>query len=248
MLLAALVSAGRGLGQTQAEAGSEEKARRALARAQQATGGRAKLESIRDLTRTADLVQADSGTKARQVLRVIAPRVIHLTSELSPGLRITAFSDGTRSWATSPWGTDDPLPAWQAKAAVQDLIRQLEFLLLSDRDPERTLDFFERTEVQGRLAEGIRIVDKHAGEVKLWIDAASGEPLKLEYPRILASGRGPLVTDHFSDLRDVAGIRMPTRISSFSDGVPYMETIVAKVEYNTGLRLADLARIDAPAR
>jgi hypothetical protein len=247
VLLATIVSAGRGSTQTQAEAGSKEKAQRVLARAQQAMGGRAKLESIRDLTRTAELVQSDGGTKAAQVLRIIAPHVIHLTSELGPGLKMTAFFDGTRSWATSPWGNDEPLVDWQAKAAAQDLVRELEFLLLSDRDPDRTLDYLERTDVQGKPAEGIRIVDKQAGEVKLWIDAASGEPVKLEYPRIVARGRGPLVTDLFSDVRDVGGIRMPFKISTLSDGAPYMDTVVVKMEYNTGLTVAELARKDAPA-
>lgn len=154
-----------------------------------------------------------------------------------------------------PWGRfpsldrlpEQEYPAWQAKAAAQDLVRQLEFLLLSDRDPERTLDSFQRTEVQGKPAESVRIVDKHVGEVKLFIDAASGEPLQLEYRRILARGQGPVVTDRFSDFRDVGGMRTPFKISSFSDGVPYMDTAVEKVEYNTGLTLADLARKDAPA-
>lgn len=250
VLLAAVASAGRGLGQTKAEAGSEDKARRALAHAQQAVGGRAKLESIRDITRTVDLVQADSATKARQVLRIITPGTIHLMSEMGPGIQITAFFDGTRSWATSPWGSDDPLPAWQANAAAQDLFRQLELLLLSDRVPERTLDSFERTVLQGKPAESIRIVDKRAGEMKLWVDAATGAPLQLEYRRIVANGQGPVVIDRFSDLRDVGGIKTPFKISTVADGVPYMDTTVAKVEYNTGLTLADLAKKDekpAPA-
>lgn len=245
---AALVSAGGDEGQAKPEAGGQESARRVLSRAQGAVGGRAKLESIRDLTRTAELVQAEGGAKAQQVLRIIAPRVIHLTSEMATGMKITAFFDGTSSWATSPWGTDDPLPPWQAKAAGQDLVRQLEFLLLSDRDPERALDSFERVDVQGKTGESIRIVDKQAGDMKLWIDAASGEPLKIEYHRIVARGQGPVVTDHFSDFREVGGIRTPFKISSFSDGRPYMDTVVTKVEYNTGLTLADLARKEAPAR
>jgi hypothetical protein len=251
VLLAAVASAGRGLGQTKAEAGSEDKARRALAHAQQAVGGRAKLESIRDITRTVDLEQADSATKARQVLRIITPGAIHLMSEMGPGIKITAFFDGTRSWATSPWGADDPLPAWQAKAAAQDLLRQLEILLLSDRDPERTVDSFERTELQGKPAESIRIVDKNAGEVKLWVDAASGVPMQIEYRRIVDRGQAPVITDRFSDLRDVGGLKMPFRISTVADGVPYMDQTVAKVEYNTGLTLADLAKKDekpAPAQ
>jgi hypothetical protein len=53
-------------------------------------GGRAKLESIRDLTRTAEMVQSESGSKAVQVLRIIAPRVIHLTSEHGGEIRRAA--------------------------------------------------------------------------------------------------------------------------------------------------------------
>ena len=184
------------------------------------------------------------------MLRIITPGAIHLMSEMAPGMKITAFFDGTRSWATSPWGSDDPLPAWQAKAAAQDLVRQLELLLLSDRVPERTVDSFERTDLQGKPAESIRIVDKSVGEMKLWVDAATGAPLQLEYRRIVAQGQGPVVIDRFSDIRDVGGLKTPFRISTVADGVPYMDTTVAKVEYNTGLTLADLAKKDekpAPA-
>ena len=152
---------------------NEAKARGILVHAQQAAGGRAKLESIRDFTRTAVLEQTGSGGNAQQILRVIAPRVIHLTSDVG-GAKIAAFFDGTRSWAVSPLGSNDPLPPWQAAAADLDLFRQIEFLLLSDRLPQRTLELLERAEIHGRQADGIRIADQRGSDVKPWIDAGSG--------------------------------------------------------------------------
>jgi hypothetical protein len=220
-------------------------ARRILEQAQQSAGGRAKLTTVRDLTRTADLLQAGTASKAQQIVKVIMPRTIRLFSEVN-GVTITAFSDGTRGWATSPWGVDEVLPAWQLKSAHLDMLRQPEVLLTIDSRPEMTIEPLERRELDTGPADGIRITSNEAPELSLWVDVKSGEPVRLEFVRPAAKGRGAFVVERYSDFRTVGGIRTPFKTSLLNDGVPYMDTLVTKVEYNTGLTLDALNHKDPP--
>jgi hypothetical protein len=220
------------------------KARRALERAQQAAGGRARLLAVRDITRVADLTQASSGVKATQTLRIVLPDAIHLVNEAGPAT-ITAFVDPTRSWATSPWGVESPLPDWQARAARLDLLRELECLLVADADRKNTLDWIEQREFGGQRAEAIRIASPGAGEVTLFVDLATGDPLGVAYERPVDRGKGSLVIDHFSDFRKAGALRVPFKITTTNDGLPYMVSDITKIAYNSGLRVDDLARMPA---
>lgn len=218
-------------------------AQRILERAQQAAGGRAKLTSLRDITRTLELAQAGTPSKSRQVLKVIVPGAIHLANDVN-GIAITAFSDGKRSWVSSPWGSDDPLPEWQQKAANLDLMRQLEILLVSDTRPELTIEPVDRRNLDSGPADGVRVTSKNGADVTVWIDVKSGDPVRLEYLRPVAQGKSPSVVERFSEFRVVDGIRTPFKVSTLSDGIPYMDTVVEKLEYNTGLDVEALAKKD----
>jgi len=225
---------------------SRTRAVSALVRAQRFAGGSSQIQAIRDITRTVELVQARTGAKARQTIQIILPRTLRLTN--STGVQITAFFDGLKGWVQTPWGIDDPLPGWQARAAEQDVFKQLEVLLIVDRQAEVQLAWVEPGGSQEPDADCIEVTSKVGGTVRLWIDAKTGEPIRLEYPRITSRGPGPRVSDSYSDYRVVQGIRVPFRISSVEDGNAYMETLVTSIEYNKGLRFDDLARLEPAKR
>jgi hypothetical protein len=221
------------------------KAISALSRAQEALGGLHRLQAIRDITRVVEMEHHQSGSKAQETVQIIFPTTIRLTTESDLG-EITAFFDGTTGWCQTQWGIDDPLPQWQTRAAQQDLFRQLESLLQSNHDPERTVEFVERGEVDAKPADVLQVSSQQGGAIRLWIDVASGDVLKLEYPRLVPRGKGPVASDFFSDYRWVGQVvRVPFKIRSLADGEPYMDTIVTRIEYNKGIRPEDLARKDS---
>jgi hypothetical protein len=227
------------------KAGEPNAGAEALRRAQKATGGLDRLRAVRDLTRSVEMVASATGSKARQTVEIIFPSTIRLTNTVET-TEITAFFDGVSGWVKSPWGVDDPLPAWQRSAAQQDLARQLELLLQSGRDGGKTVEYAESCKVGDRAADVVSIPAPEGGNLRLAIDAQTGDPLRLEYRRITPHGPGPLIADFYGDYRKTAnGLRMPFHVRTLSDGSLYMETTVVSVEYNRGLRAEALRRRDA---
>jgi hypothetical protein len=213
-----------------------------LHKSQDAVGGLRRLQAIHDVTREVEMVNLATQAKARATSQIIFPDVIRLTTD-SPFGDLVAFSDGQAAWSSSPLGMDEQLPDWQVKASRQDLFRQLESLLQSDQNPGRKVEFAERGKVDARPADILRISSASAGTVRVWIDVASGDPLEMEYQRVVVRGAGPMVTDFFSDYRWVnKTVRVPFHIHTLSDGQPYMDTQVLHVEYNRGLKLEVLSQ------
>lgn len=214
----------------------------ALSRAQNAVGGLRRLQAIRDVTRVVEMVNLAADGKAEATFQIVFPNVIRLTTD-SPLGKVTAFSDGKTAWASSSLGIDQALPEWQIRAARQDLFRQLESLLQSDRDPDKKVEFVEDSKVEERPANVLQISSPVAGSIRLWVDVASGDVLKIEYRRIVARGTGPVVTDFFSDYRWVDKmLRVPFYIHTVSDGQPYMDTRVLRAEYNRDLQAETLGQ------
>ena len=206
-----------------------------LHKAQDALGGLRRLQALHDVTREVEMVNLTTKEKARSTSQIIFPDIIRLTTD-SPFGQLIAFSDGQSAWESSSFGSDNRLPDWQIKASRQDLFRQLETLLQSDRNPDRKIEFAERDKVQGRAADILKITSAAAGTVRIWIDVASGDLLEMEYQRVVVRGAGPIITDFFSDYRWVnKTIRVPFHIHTLSDGQPYMDTAVVRAEYNKGL-------------
>ena len=231
---------------SKAKVESDQQAAAVLHKAQNALGGRRNIQAIHDVTCEVEMVNLDTKEHARSTSEIIFPNVVRLTTD-GPLGELVAFSDGDSGWASSAMGLDDRLPDWQIKASRQDLFRQLETLMQSDGNPDRKVEFVERGKVEDRPADILKISSATAGSVRVWIDAGSGDLLELEYQRIVGRGSGPLVTDFFSDYQWVnKTIRIPFRIHTLSDGQPYMDTEVVRVEYNKGLKGDVLSKKPAP--
>jgi hypothetical protein len=75
----------------------------------------------------------------------------------------------------------------------------------------------------------------------LWIDAASGVPLKLSFterPGGGAASRIPVVV-FYSDYRSLGGVLYPFRVDKSFNGTPWAKITIAQVAFNTGLTDAD---------
>jgi len=224
----------------------DQRAIATLSKAQKAVGGLHRLQAIRDVTRTVEMLNLAADGRAQATSQIIFPNVLRLTTD-SPLGEITAFSDGHTGWVSSGMGVDDHLPDWQTKAARQDLFRQIESLLLSDRDLDRKVEFVEHGQVEARPASVLQVSSQTAGIIRLWIDDATGDLLKIEYRRMVPRGTGPLVTDFFSDYRWVKKtLRIPFYVHTLSDGQPYMDLRILRVEYNRGLQAETLGQKPQP--
>jgi hypothetical protein len=205
------------------------KGRELLSRAQKAVGGADKLATIRDVTETADVdMQTGQGAmKAKQLNESMLPGQFRQTQELPFG-KMIAWSDGSNGWLQTPQG-QMPMSPEILKQVQMEIFRQFFSLLLSDRNPDRT--------VNATGVNRIEISDQTGHSVTLEIDPVSGLPVKQTYQQ-----SGNPVQETFSDWNDVDGIKLPFKIVIEQAGQKFADVAVTGWKLNSGLKAEDLSR------
>lgn len=214
-----------------AEAASDtsEKGRALLARVQQALGGSDKLAAIVDYVQSAeaDLSAGPATMKARQRNRWLAPSFYRQEQELPFG-RLTAFSDGKTGWLSGIQGVQ-PMAGPVLKQVQTELFRSIFRLLLSDRDPSRTV---------AAVGENtLSVSDQTGNVVRLEIDRESGLPVRQWY----ALGPSEIV-ETWSAWKEVDGLRLPHKISLEQAGRKAGEITILEWKLNTGLKAEEMSR------
>jgi zinc protease len=216
----------------QADAAGAAKGRELLARAQQAVGGADKLAAVKDMVETADfrVDPAAGGATMKRTDQWVAPSYFREDTQLPFGT-ITLYTDGKTGWMASPQGSG-PLSPAQLKPARDKLLRLYFALLLSDRLPGRTVNWLGEATLE--------ISDGQGGSVKLFIDAKTGLPAKVEYASPQMGGPPATVAETFDSFEEVGGIRAPNRMTITQDGHKYADVTVRSLRINTGLKPEDL--------
>lgn len=219
---------------TKADADSLNKGRQLLARVQQAVGGADRLAAIKDSTSISEftLSAAAGGMKLTETDRWLGPDHFRQESELPQG-RITAFYDPGMAWISTPAGSG-PLQGSQLKQVQSDLFRVYWQLLLSDRDPNRSVNALEdgTLEIVGKLGETVRVV----------VNPETGLPSQVLYENPRISGPAVRVQEMWSNFRDVAGVKVPFAITILQGGQKFADVVVNEVKVNQGLKVEDLER------
>ncbi|MEN6533394.1 MAG: pitrilysin family protein, partial [Bryobacteraceae bacterium] len=214
---------------------SQEKARKLLARVQDAVGGADQLSAIKDFVciSTAEIQAGSMPMKASKVVRWISPSHMRQDQELPFG-KTAAYFDGTSGWLVSPQGKGTLQGPFLTQ--TRDEAFRVPFLLwLSDRNPERSLasagdDIIEITSKEGNLA-------------RLQVDLKTGLPLKLTYRSIALRGPASEVEERYSDWRQVNGLRLPFSTTLQQGERKLMAVTVKEFKLNTGLKLEDLSKL-----
>jgi len=123
------------------------------------------------------------------------------------------------------------------------LFRLPPVLLLSDRDPNRTINFVEEGDVNGTPADVIEIADKQGQSVRLWVGKTTGDVLKAAYEGTALTGPATKVEEIYSDFRETGGYRAPFKIQIRQNGKDFAEVVYGKMEINTGLTKEALAKL-----
>ena len=219
---------------TRPSASDTAKARQLLARAQQAVGGVEKLAAIKDMVEVADLHVDPSagGATMRRMDRWVAPSYFREDTTLPFGI-VSIYGDGKTGWMSSPQG-QAPLPSSQLKPVEDKLLRLFFPLLLSDREPGRTVTW---------IGEGtLEISDGHGSTVRLFIDGKTGLPAKLEYSSEALRGPSSTIDETFDSFEQVDGIQVPRTMTITQNGHKYADVVVESIKLNTGLKVEDLSK------
>jgi zinc protease len=218
------------------DAASLEQGRALLKRAQQAMGGADKIAAVKDFTEAAEMAMdaAAGGMKIKQQNRWLAPGLLRQDQTLPFGV-IVAFSDGKSGWlALPPPQGLQPMPPQVLKQAQGEIFRQWLTLMLSDRDPSRTVSATGPNAVQ---------ISAAGESVRVEFDDATGLPLRQIYKE------GPFdVKETFSDWREVGGIKLPYKATIEQNGKKAADMSISEIKLNTGLSADELSKKPEPAK
>jgi zinc protease len=201
---------------------------------QNALGGADKLAAVKDLQYMANVeVQTPGGPggpvgmKAKQTNSFLLPNTMRQEIELPFGKQ-QMYSDGSSGWLAGMQGARNLPPPVLAQVRGE-IFRQLTGLALSDRDPNRTVNY---------AGDGTLEISTKSGEsARLQVDAKTGLPLKLSYQEGAQS-----LEDEYSDWRDVAGLHLPFQWTVTQDGKKYADVKIQEYKVNSGLTQEALSK------
>ena len=219
---------------SKADAGSLARGKQLLVKAQQAMGGAEKLAAVKDATYIAELAleAAAGGIKIKDVSMYLAPDQLRQEQELPFG-KIIAYSDGKSGWLSTPQGVQ-LMPAEILKQAQGEIFREPYALMLSDRDPSRTVNATGENTVEVSGAGGL--------SVRIEFDPATGLPAREIYMEPGQNGAPAETTDIFSDWRDAGGLKLPFKAIQMENGMKMLEATVSEYKINSGLSTAGLSK------
>ena len=213
-----------------ADPASLQKGKELLQRVQQALGGADKLAGVKDLIYHGEAgIETPGATmKVKQTNSYLAPSSLRQDIEL-PFAKQSVYSDGTTGWLSTPQGMMGMTPAVQ-KQVYGEVFRQIPPLVMSDRDPDRTVNY---------VGEGtIEISSKDGESVRLEVDEKTGFPSKIIYQ---GSQQAP-AEQSYSDWREVNGIRLPFAWTIMQGEKKFASVTVADYKVNSGLTKEEISK------
>jgi len=215
------------------DAASQAQGKAYIERMQQAAGGVDKLAAVKDATQAAEFqLIAPGGGRVKVTQRWLASGAIRQESESSAGW-VKVFWDGKYGWMATPRETavlNGPL----LKQIRGDLFRMYYSLLLSDRLAGRTVNAVDNGTVE--------ISDPSGEVVRIVCDPESGLPSRLLFESVNAAGPSVSVSEQFSDFRDVAGVRVPYKMTITQGGQKFADMVVTDLRVNTGIKVEELQK------
>jgi len=127
-----------------------------------------------------------------------------------------------------------PLPGAQLKQVREELFRNYFRLLLSDRDPDRTV-----TSPEDGVVE---ITGKDGNSVKLYIDGKTGLPAKEVYSVEQSPGPSGPMEEIFEDFQQAGEIKVPKKVTVNQNGKKFAELTIEEYKFNSGLKPDDLSK------
>jgi len=214
----------------QADEASFARGKAALQAAQKALGGAAALSAVKDLQYRADVQVQTPGGPAMHVKETnsfLLTGAVRQEITLPFGTQVM-YSDGQSGWMAGMQGVQN-LPAQVLKQARGEVFRQISSLMLSDRDPNRTVNY---------AGDGaLDIASKDGESVRLKVDEKAGLPLTLAYTE-----GGSSIELVFGDWREVAGIKLPYQWTVMQGGNKYAMVTIEDYKINSGLSQEALSK------
>jgi hypothetical protein len=144
-------------------------------------------------------------------------------------------------------GTVIAQPSLELAVSSQSTAFPLVFLARALADTSFGLSYLGMETVDGATANHVGLWQsfansklQHLAEFSkrdIWLDAASGFPIRIAYTSRAARGAvyGMPIELHFSDFRNVGGVLYPFQINKLMNGMPWGVITIQQVTFNNGL-------------
>ena len=219
---------------SRSDATSLENGRLALVRMQEALGGAAKLEGIRNSSIRSEGVSLMGERMSSVKLwdRWVQGDVYRQDQEFGP-IHRAVFYDGKIAWM-GVRGVVAPMPSSMVPVVRSEMFRLLFRLALSDKAPKRQV-----SDLGGGV---LQITEGDAQGVRIYVDPGTGLPQRMVYRLDLGNGLSISAEESFSDWKEFDGIKWPTKIVSKKNGRRSDELTVVEAKFNGAVKVADLEK------
>jgi zinc protease len=243
VILVLLLSAGAAAAQKKApsKTSGAAKAKEILANVITAMGGRA-LTAMKDMTQSiTETSFIPQGTLKYEMETVYErPNKLFLKTAMDFG-NVTSGYDGKTGWTANRMGVQ-PMSEAQLTDVRMSVASNLYHLLQNLSGSEYSLSYLGQDRVGDRPVNVVRAFHRPTKtSTTLSVDARSSIVLKKVSQRRGASGLEDFV-DEYSDYRDVDGVKVPFKTTSFAGGEEIAELVVRSVKINSGLKAGFFAQ------
>jgi zinc protease len=214
------------------DAGSEERGKALLRKAQAAMGGAERLAAIHDVSSESEVevYAGPSPIKVRQQTLYVAPHHMRSIQELPFGT-LTMYSDTRTGWMRGPQG-DMPVPEVLLRQTALQLFRLPYLLVLSERQPGR--------KITATGASTTLVSDDSGRSVEVRFDE-NGLTREMKYQTMTQSGPAEAV-ELLDEWKAVDGIQFPHRITVEQGGRKFADIRVTSIAVNQGKTVEDASQ------
>ena len=233
-LLGLLALPGIGRGQEDL-AKKKEEAKTILEKMIEVQGGRQLLESITDTTSTASIEMVTMGMSGSATLYHKEPGKMRMDIEVM-GMVITQAFDGQKAWWVNPQTSlEEEMP----ESATQDLKRQA--LTMGNKatlDPDSLGIVYthEGTEaIDGKDYLVLKQILPDGFESTIYVDPSDYLTFMTKATIINQMGTEVESVTHYSDYRDLEGMKYPFNLTVYQAGEEFMSITMNEIKFNSGL-------------
>ncbi|MBI3409972.1 MAG: hypothetical protein HY040_16655 [Planctomycetes bacterium] len=145
-------------------------------------------------------------------------------------IKVIVIVNGDKGWIKA----DTMLMEMSAEEVAEEkegLYAEWVTALVPLEDKAYTLAALGETKVEEKAAVGIRVSKKGHRDVNLYFDKASGLVVKCEHmvKDVKAGGKEMTQESYFSDFKEFAGAKLPTKVVVKRDGSPFIDAVTPEI-------------------
>ena len=198
-----------------------------LSKSVEACGGLKAFQAIQSAQITSELniVTPQGALSAKSTATIVPPDRERVVMNLPMG-EILQILNGDKSWLVTPNGAM-PAPEQTLKEMQADLRRNLTFFFGRIDQTDFEIQYLGEEKAGEESCEVLHITLKEGGSFKLYLNAETMIPAKIQYRGMSMMGAPADCEEIYSDYRDVCDVKIPFHMILNQDG---KETLVSKVQ------------------